>query len=202
MTLLVFLKAPVPGRVKTRLASDIGAAAAARAYVAMARAVRDSALSLRGVRVVWVYRAAAAFPDLRWLERPRGPLWPQASGDLGRRLAAGFSRAFREGARRVCAIGADSPDLPAGRVRWAFAALQARDAVLGPAEDGGYYLLGLRRETPSLFSGIAWSGPRVRRQTLERASAAGLSVARLPLHYDVDDAAGLRRWLSAARARG
>jgi len=187
----------VPGRVKTRLAREIGDACAARAYVSMARQVRAGVAALGGVRVVWVYEPARRYRDLAWLDRPPGELRRQARGDIGARMSAAFERAFEEGAASVCAIGGDSPDLPARLLPGAFGALERRDLVLGPSEDGGYYLIGLRRPCRALFEGIPWSGARVLAATRERARSSGLSLEETPRHYDVDTAAGLVRWLGA-----
>lgn len=192
--LLVFLKAPVPGRVKTRLAAGIGDRAAARAHVAMAKATLAMTRRLRGVETIWVFDPAPGFPDLRWLG-PVGRTWRQARGDLGVRLAAAFARAFREGAKRVCAIGTDSPELSAEQVRAAFRALASSEATVIPADDGGYCLLGLAREAPGLFDRIPWSGPRVLTATHARAKASGLRLVRLAPSYDIDSPSQLARWL-------
>jgi glycosyltransferase A (GT-A) superfamily protein (DUF2064 family) len=91
------------------------------------------------------------------------------------------------------AVNSDGPTLPAEYVARAVELLASCDVVIGPAEDGGYYLIGLRQEHPGLFSDIAWSSPRVAAQTLERAAALALTVARLPPWYDVDTPADLDR---------
>lgn len=192
--LLVFLKAPVPGRVKTRLAAGIGERAAARAHAAMAKATLKVTRRLRAVETVWVYDPAPGFPNLRWLG-PVGRTWRQAKGDLGTRLTAAFARAFREGANRVCAIGTDSPELSAEQVSVAFRALESCDSAIIPADDGGYCLLGLSRAEPGLFENIPWSGPRVLAATSARAKALGLRLSRSAPSCDVDSPADLVRWL-------
>jgi rSAM/selenodomain-associated transferase 1 len=126
----------------------------------------------------------------------------QAPGDLGERLRAAFAVLFDEGAARVIAIGSDSPTLPFARLLAADAALRAHDAVIGPAEDGGYYLIGLSRPEWRFFEGIPWSSDAVARVTLERADAIGATMARLESWYDVDDLSTLRRALSDARPEG
>ncbi|MBI4423099.1 MAG: TIGR04282 family arsenosugar biosynthesis glycosyltransferase [Elusimicrobia bacterium] len=193
--LLVFLKAPAPGRVKTRLAAGIGARAAARAHVALSRATRDALAAARGLRVVWVYAAAPRFRDLAWLGRPPGEVWPQGKGDLGTRLEAAFARAFARGAPAALAIGADCPELGARRLEAAAAALRAAEVVVCPAEDGGYALIGLRAPRPALFRAIPWSSPRTLAATLARARSLGLSVRRLERVSDVDRPADLAAWL-------
>lgn len=194
MTVLAVLKAPVPGRVKTRLAPALGAEGAAEAYRRMARAVASQLKRLRG-RVVWVYDASPEFPDLSWLGLNGAEIWPQAPGGLGERLAAAFRRAFREDGGPVCAVGMDSPGLPAERFEEALRELGTADVVLGPTEDGGYYLIGLAAWRPELFEGIPWSTERVLPETLRRAEALALRAALLPEYFDVDTPADYERWL-------
>ena len=112
-------------------------------------------------------------------------LEPQADGDLGRRLSLFFVQRFVEGARRVVVVGSDSPTLPLPYIDDAFSALDDADVVLGPAMDGGYYLIGLREPMPELFERVDWSGERVLRQTMERMGDAR-RLALLPPWYDVD----------------
>ncbi|MBI4348257.1 MAG: TIGR04282 family arsenosugar biosynthesis glycosyltransferase [Elusimicrobia bacterium] len=175
--MLVFLKDPVPGRVKTRLIGALGPRGAARAYAAILEETRGTLSRLRGIRIVWVR------------ERLQG------EGDLGARLARAFSRAFRAGARRVCVIGTDSPAISVRLLERAFAALRRADVVLGPSEDGGYYLLGLNAGEPRLFRSVPWSSPRVLAVTRRRARVLGLKTRLLPRLYDVDHPADLVRWL-------
>lgn len=181
-TLAVFAKAPVPGLVKTRLRPALDDAAAARLYAAF---VRDTlAKAARIGPPVTVYYAG----DHALLEplAPPGVCWAdQGEGDLGARLA------------RVPApcliLGTDSPHLPASILHTALAAIPRYDVVLGPADDGGYYLIGQRAPQPDLFAGIAWSTQRVLTQTLARAAALGLSVFQTPPWYDLDTPDDLRR---------
>ncbi len=193
-TLLIFLKAPVPGKVKTRLAKDLGAEAAAAAYVEMARSIRDEVKRLSGVRTQWVYAPDPKFPDLGWLDMPGEPFWKQTDGDLGRRLEAGFERAFRAFEGSICVIGMDSPGLPAERMKEAFAALEEHDLALGPTEDGGYYLLGLAKPEPRVFAGIPWSSETVFEKTIERAGELGLRTKILSQYFDVDTLVEYTRW--------
>ena len=103
--------------------------------------------------------------------------------------------AVRAGAASVVILGTDSPSVPVAYVQQAFAALQRREVVLGPSEDGGYYLIGLRRDLPQLFEGIAWSTTRVWQQTTDRlaTTSAADSYEILPAWYDVDDIEDLSR---------
>lgn len=184
--LVLFARAPVPGRVKTRLARDIGPEPAARLYRAM---VEDLLAAHRGRP----YRLVVAVDGPR---RAFGGLLDgidtvaQESGDLGERLARIFRRLLREH-RRVVVAGTDLPDLRPREVREALRLLRNHDVVLGPAADGGYYLVGLK-EPVDLFSGIPWSTPRVLGLTLRRVELLGLRSALLPEKVDVDTLKDLR----------
>ena len=120
--------------------------------------------------------------------------FPQTGTDLGERMKNAFQHCFSEGFDDVVIIGSDIPDLPAEIFTEAFVALDNHGAVIGPAVDGGYYLVGFRRETfaPEVFRGIAWSTEGVFAETLERLTWAGVSVDRLPRHRDVDTPDDLR----------
>lgn len=200
-SLLIFLKAPVPGKVKTRLGKDLGAAAATEAYVEMARVIRDEVKKLSGVQVQWVYAGDPEFPDLGWLDMPEEPFWKQTNGDLGRRLKEAFERAFRAFEGAISVIGMDSPGLPAERMKEAFAALAGHDLAVGPTEDGGYYLLGLAKPEPRIFAGIPWSSATVFEKTIERAKELELRTKVLPEYFDVDTLAEYQRW-KKSRATG
>lgn len=189
---LIFVRAPERGRVKTRLAAGIGAEAALRVYTRLAHHAVAQALALApeaAVRVCFT-PAHAGERVRRWLGE--GPTYrPQGAGDLGERLERAFGEAFADGYESVLVIGSDLPDLSTTLLRHALRLLEEREAVLGPARDGGYYLLGLRRHLPELFQGIAWSTERVFAQTLARLRAAGIEPALLETLADVDVAADL-----------
>jgi rSAM/selenodomain-associated transferase 1 len=200
--LLVFVRAPVEGRVKTRLAAALGPRGALRVYRRLAEHALAAARALGPAVSLRVHVTPADdVPAVRaWLGA--GPAYlPQAEGDLGARMAAAFADAFAAGARRVVIIGSDLPDLSPDLLRRAFDHLSATDAVLGPAADGGYWLLGLARPLPEVFAGIAWSTDGVLAATLARLRAAGIEPARLPTLRDVDEAADLPPgWAKAAVA--
>jgi rSAM/selenodomain-associated transferase 1 len=190
--LVVFVKRPAPGAVKTRLAATIGQEAAARLHQALAEHVLEATTPRAGEyeRLVF-FDPPEALADMRaWLPGVR--LLPQSSGDLGDRMADAFARAFARGARRVAIVGTDTPDVSRETVLEALAALEASDVVIGPAEDGGYYLLALGTPRRELLSGIAWSTPSVCAETRARAVAAGLSVRLLRSLRDVDTFDDLR----------
>lgn len=190
--LLVFAKAPAPGRVKTRLAAEIGEEAASRIYREMGRRVVEG-VAAGAYDVVVCYDPPDAEAEVRsWLGPPDGVRFrPQARGDLGARLRAAFREAFDDGAGPVCAIGTDAPDVDPGLVTRAFRALRSDDVVVGPAEDGGYYLIGLARPEPELFRSVPWSTSRVLEATRARARERSLSLGELEALSDVDTAADL-----------
>ena len=190
--LLVFLKHARPGAAKTRLVPALGAAHAAELYRTLAEAVLEATVPRPGEyeRQVFYDPPEAAEAMRSWLPGMR--LIRQGAGDLGARMEAAFSRSFRRGARRVALIGTDTPGLTREIVIAALDALDDVDVVLGPAEDGGYYLLALRRPHPELFAGVVWSTAAVLEGTRVRAAAAGLSVRELERHRDVDTLEDLR----------
>jgi rSAM/selenodomain-associated transferase 1 len=192
--LLVFAKAPVPGRVKTRLAGTLGVQGAATLYKQLLRRTLTIARSARLCPVeLWCAPDArhGFFPACR---RDYGVrLRRQCDGDLGRRMNHALNRILASHPYAVL-MGGDCVSLGAAELRQAFACLAAgTDAVLGPAADGGYLLVGLRRPGPSLFQSIAWSTPAVLETTRRRLRRAGLVWAELPAGWDVDTPADLRR---------
>jgi rSAM/selenodomain-associated transferase 1 len=191
--LVVFARAPERGRVKTRLAAAVGDGAALACYRALGAAV-VTAVQGPAWRTIVAHTPADAAPALAaWLDpQAAGTLAfaPQADGDLGARMRAAVAEAAAAGAPRVVVIGTDCPDVDAAVVAEALAALDAADVVLGPALDGGYYLVGVRapieRACAALFEGVPWSAPDTLAVTLARVAAAGLSVAQLAPRRDVD----------------
>lgn len=197
--ILLFVRAPEAGRVKTRLAAEIGAEAALRVYRRLAEhAVAEArALAPEAALRIHVTPADAIGAVRGWLGGEAVYL-PQSGDDLGARMRAAFEAAFADGHRRVVIIGSDLPGLSSDALRRALAALDSRRAVLGPARDGGYWLLGLREMVTGVFGGIAWSTDRVLATTLERLRAAGCEPALLEELGDVDRATdlpdGWREW--------
>lgn len=196
--LLVFLKAPRLGFVKTRIAATLGDVAALAAYREIVAAVLDPLRDLPGVELRFTPDDAPA--EVRAWQRASWVLAPQGSGDLGERLARAFAEQFMSGARKVIVVGADCPAMSPTDLGAALDALDEDDLVLGPATDGGYWLIGLRAPRPWLFRGIAWSTPSVFAQTESKARMAGLRVARLRELSDIDTEADWRRWQENRRA--
>lgn len=191
-------KYPVPGRVKTRLAAVLGDEAACDLQRAF---VLDLADRLRALpyEVTWAFwPASAPFATLGALGRCRA----QAGRDLGERMAAATALEFADGASSVVVLGADVPHVDLESVRQAVKALaDDADIALGPAADGGYYLIGLRGAVPDIFRGIAWGTADVFTATLERAGELGLRVERLPESFDIDEMGDVTR-LQAILAQG
>jgi rSAM/selenodomain-associated transferase 2/rSAM/selenodomain-associated transferase 1 len=186
--IIVFTRPPVPGRVKTRLIPALGAEGAAALHRRLAEGVLAWAGRLclsRPVRLE-VRHDGGTPDDMRaWLGL--APLYrPQGPGDLGQRMARALNQALAEGARRAVLVGTDLPQLTDEHLAQALEALKRHELVLGPAADGGYYLVGLTRPAPDLFQGVAWGGPEVLAQTLAAARAAGLQTALLPELGDLD----------------
>jgi hypothetical protein len=198
--LVVFVKHPVPGAVKTRLAAAIGPGAAAELYRALAEHVLEATTPAgREYERLVFFDPPEARSEMRaWLPGVR--LLAQSGGDLGARMSDAVSRAFARGASRVAIVGTDAPGLSRETVVEALAALDAADVVMGPTEDGGYYLLALREPRPELFAGIAWSTPLVAEATRARAAAARLAVRELTCRRDVDTVEDLRAEWPTVRA--
>lgn len=197
--ILVFAKAPVAGEVKTRLASAIGAEAAAdlaRAFLIDTWAQVQSTAGGRARPVLALSGDPSAI-DLGGAE-----VWPQGGGDLGERLARGIQKALDdEGAPWVIAIGADSPGMPSSLLSGAIRALDEADSVLGPCDDGGFYLLGLRRCPAGLLDDLPWSEATTFGATLARLRERGLTTAILGAFFDIDRPDDIER-LAALHARG
>jgi rSAM/selenodomain-associated transferase 2/rSAM/selenodomain-associated transferase 1 len=186
--ILIFARLPVAGPCKTRLIPALGPERAALLQRSMTDAAVDTALQLSAdhAAATVVCTTGGSPREFRaWLgESP--VLLPQGEGDLGQRLHGAFLTAFSAGHPSAIAIGTDVPGITAGHLREALAALRTHDLVLGPARDGGYYLIGMSRPHPSLFEQIEWGTATVHRDTLVAAQQAGLSVAPLEPLSDVD----------------
>ena len=194
--LAVIAKEPVAGLAKTRLVPALGEVGAARAAAAM---LADTLVAVRATGAdPWLcFTPAGARERLQRLA-PGFRLLAQAAGDLGDRLAACLADLLAAGADRVAIVGADTPHVPPASYRQAFALLDQADVVLGPALDGGYYLVAARAARPELFVGVPMGTGAVLAETLARAAHAGLAVALLPPLRDLDRVEDL----AAARADG
>jgi rSAM/selenodomain-associated transferase 1 len=191
---IVMAKRPTPGATKTRLMPALTAEQAAALYECFLRDTLELACAVHGATRVVAYPPG---DGVRYFsELARGfMLVPQIGATLSERLAHVFDHCLAAGFSPVAAIGSDSPTLPAAYVRRGLALLAAgsADLVLGPCEDGGYYLIGLSRACPRLLLGVQMSTSHVLADTLALAAEDGLRAALLPPWYDVDTAADLVR---------
>lgn len=192
--LIVLAKAPAAGVTKTRLSPHLtpeeAAAFAAASLVdtlAVARSIGNCTLRLAHPPGAEQSLAALLGDDLP-------PTFAVPPGDVGVAMRAAIACALGHHATQVVLIGSDLPSLPPAHIAHAFAHLDdGADIVLGPAEDGGYYLIAVTAPHPALFAGIAWSTNAVYAQTVAKIEASGLSLATIPPWYDIDDMADLRR---------
>ena len=194
--ILIFAKFPRPGQVKTRLAQEIGESKAAK----LAGHFLEATLAnLRGLKPEIEICCAPdeSLPEFQTWLGPGYLYSPQGPGDLGERLGRGFARVFAQGLKRALAIASDTPDLPPSFLSQAFASLRGHDSVLGPCADGGYYLLGMRRESfePRAFLGIDWGGDQVFKQTYEILKNCGHQVRLLSTWRDIDGLDDLKDYL-------
>ena len=208
----MFAKHWQPGTVKTRLATSIGNEAAAALHRHFVQTLLDRFQNIAD-RHILCFAPADSADSFRQLNLGCWTLEPQASGDLGSRMQLYFSAALPafplplplgegrgEGLatnntprHRTVLIGSDSPDLPLEYLAEAFDKLRDYPVVLGPTDDGGYYLVGLSQTVPPIFDNIPWSTPEVWPQTIARLTTAKIPYHTLPQWYDVDDIADLRR---------
>jgi rSAM/selenodomain-associated transferase 1 len=196
--LIVFIKYPVPGMVKSRLALHLGNEQAAEIYREIAETVvanvtprapkHDYDVSLCYSPETMEQAVKEWFPQHHLFS-------PQEGSDLGERMSNTFFQAFAAGNTKALLTGSDCPDISRTIVNRGFMLLDTQDVVLGPAYDGGYYLIGLRRPEPELFYSMDWGTGRVLQQTLDKINAAGLTVALLPKLRDIDRIEDLRHYL-------
>ena len=194
--LIIFARHPELGRVKTRLAADIGAAAALAVYRQLLAHTRAVVSPLDVHKTVWL------------AETPHTPEqaddWtgyeqlPQPPGDLGQKMEAAFAHDLARGAGKVVIIGTDCPGLTTAHIEAAFAALDTHDVVVGPAADGGYYLLGMKKLYADVFRNKSWSTATVLAETEADAARFQLRLQRLPELHDIDTGADWRAWQLAA----
>ncbi|SMC00347.1 conserved hypothetical protein [Hymenobacter roseosalivarius DSM 11622] len=194
--LLIFARLPELGQVKTRLAQSIGDEATLALYRELLARTRAAADGFGGQKTVWLPQPVSLplTPEAVAAEWP-GYAWrPQPPSDLGGKMQLAFTLAFTAGAASVVIIGTDCPGLTTKLLNQAFALLITHDVVVGPAADGGYYLLGMKTLQEELFQNKTWSTASVLPDTLADAARLGLHVARLPTLHDVDTADDLAVW--------
>jgi len=207
--LLIFVKFPEPGKVKTRLSGHFSPEDSAGLYKSMVedlytKLVKNDGSENYDVHVYYSpVEKLSAFSD--WLGSSAA-LYPQDGEDLGEKLTNAMKRSFESGYEKTAAIGSDCIDLSVEDINTAFETLdyntqssKKREVVVGPTDDGGYYLIGSSRFIPELFDGISWSTDKVYTETVEKLTLSGLHYVELEYKYDVDSIKEVRQlWNSQA----
>lgn len=201
--LIIFAKAPIPGTVKTRLCPPLTADEAASLHGSLVLDAIERAKDLPGATLYLAGAPDLGHPFFKTVEgRYRVRLLAQRGEDLGARMLQALKEAFALGHEPVLLTGTDLPSLPRVHLKAALEEVTVHDLVLGPTEDGGYYLIGLRRYIsnlcPTLFEGIPWSTPSVLAETRKKAEAAGLTMSLLPACRDLDDLDDLKAFIKLA----
>lgn len=201
--LIIFVRFPHPGKVKTRLATSIGNDKAARLYRLCTENVFKETTKLSDNILRYIFYTDKDDEDnvIKWAG-PAFHFMSQVEGDLGIRIEAAFNYVFRQGARKAVIVASDVPDLSAEIIENAISALIDNDIVIGPTNDGGYYLLGMNRLHSDLFRGVTWSTTKVYDETLSIVEYLGLKVHCLRALDDIDTEEDLHRWLDASSKEG
>lgn len=182
--LMIFAKFPDLGKVKTRLADDIGFENATSIYKLMTEYIVKESYSKEYRQVIYVSPPSKEKKFGTWLGNKEFSV--QSMGDLGERLANAFKKEFDAGADKVVVIGTDCVECDKAEINYALELLNYNDAVIGPSYDGGYYLLGLKKTHGSIFENVSWSGLQVYDQTCNNLERLGYSYSVLPYARDID----------------
>jgi len=185
--LILFLKYPEPGKVKTRLGAELGFELAAKLYELFIKQTFELAQNCSARQIFVAYEPLDRKDEFAEFVPKKFAIFPQEGKNLGERMLNAFQDAFARGYKNVAILGSDSPSLPFENIDDAFEKLSKSDLVLGPAEDGGYYLIGLNKAHCGLFENIEWSSDSVLQLTIESAKKLQLSYELLPSWYDVDN---------------
>jgi uncharacterized protein len=194
--LILFTRWPAAGHVKTRLIPAIGVLGALSLHRNLSERTAQTfavAANMLGAQAEVRFVGGSVQRMQKWLNRD-WPMVAQGRGDIGARMERALTNALEGGAPVALLVGSDIPDLQPEHLIAAAAALNDVDVVLGPAKDGGYYLIGLKRPCPALFRGISWGSDRAFSQTVEKASSLGLRVAVLAELRDLDRPEDLANW--------
>lgn len=188
--LVVFIKNPVEGNVKTRLAASVGSTNALLVYKKLLAHTRDVVTRVNCDRQLWY----STMIDRRdsWSDEQFDKKLQQGD-DLGERMSAAFQEGFEAGYKKMVIIGSDCADLAPHHIAKAFDALESNDAVIGPSKDGGYYLMGLTTFRAELFRDIAWSTPEVYEATTDLFNRLGMSFSTLETLNDIDTIEDLKQ---------
>lgn len=200
--LLILVKYPDAGAVKTRLGSPFSPEDAARLARAMAEDLIETHQKADDYDVIVCFAPPERCNDVRsWLGEDV-VLARQEGEDLGERQHNALKSAFEAGYRKAAVMGSDVPLVTVGDVNEAFGLLEYADTAIGPSEDGGYYLLGARGACEILFEGISWGGRNVLRETKNRIEKAGLDFRLAASHYDIDSSEDAERLWESLVKRG
>lgn len=188
--LLIFIKNPELGKIKTRLAKSIGDDKALQIYKKLLKKTIYVAEKTDVRRQVW-YSSYIDYED--GIASDTFEKYLQTGSNLGERMKNSFQQLFEEGVDRAVIIGSDCPSLNVRIVENAFDRLEENDLVIGPSEDGGYYLLGMNRFFETLFEDIEWSTESVLESTIQKAKLKELKVYQLPVLNDIDNIEDLKK---------
>jgi rSAM/selenodomain-associated transferase 1 len=200
---IVFARAAVPGKVKTRMIPQLGPERACALHLACLGDVVEMLDRALPAAEKWLFWSEAPGPDISIGDLELPPSFGMAlqSGlDLGERMGRALERALASGAQRVLLIGSDSPALPPEFLRQASDALKTADLVLGPSEDGGFYLIGARSFDRAIFEQVEWGGAEVFARTEANIRRCGLTLHTLPRWYDLDEWRDVERMINAMRS--
>lgn len=192
----VIFRTPEYGKVKKRLAAEIGPKQALYFYREMLLTTLERVLLLKDVDIFGFYDGR--FPKDIAVKFKKICFINQRGNDLGEKLTHAAVYLLGKGYDNFIFIGADSPDLPLQYILEGFWRLKSFDLILGPSADGGYYLIGMKRLVSTIFSNIPWGCPDVLKTTILKAEMEKLSYSLLPPWYDIDDLKTLKRWLVSA----
>ncbi|MBI1185034.1 DUF2064 domain-containing protein [bacterium] len=182
--LVIFTKNPVKGKIKTRLAKDIGETMALKVYMQLLKHTREITQDLDFCEKKIFYNEFIPARD-NWKEDDYDK-YVQGEGDLATKMANAYKLMFDEGYSRVIIMSPDCPEMTGARLKQAFTLLGSKDFVIGPLKDGGYYLLGMKRYQPEVIEGMEFGQGNAFSQTIERIQKLGASYKELPETFDVD----------------
>ncbi len=199
--LIIFLRYPEPGKVKTRLAAKVGDKAAADFYKACTEYIIQVTRFANAYITRYVYYSEPNDREriAQWLGKSYS-LHQQCGDGLGERMKDAFETAMSNGAARAIIIGTDAPDITGDILEHALLQLETSDVVVGPAFDGGYYLLGLNCMYPGLFEGITWGSDNVFEKTMDKIQSDNLRFYLLPMLHDIDNVTDLANWVNNTSA--
>lgn len=191
--LIVFVKAPIPGRVKTRLQPHLAPGKIVELYKSFVTGIISRCVRLKGIDKFLGCYPAKDNDFFRGLAKTyKIQCFNQRGKNLGDKLVNAFKDCFKKGYTEVVIIGSDSPSIPTGYIKKAFLKLKKNDFVLGPCCDGGYYLVGAKKAIPKIFHNIPWGTDKVLNKTLEELNSLNIRFSLLPFWYDIDTIEDLR----------